>query len=101
MAKSDNNAIKDFIKSQTTPVRIGVPASPQVPHEHQPISQSVSIHRETVGRPKSEILKTKLSLYVPVEDKEKLVRIQHAKMFSSLNDVMMIAISEYIRRNEI
>lgn len=93
MAKSDNNAIKDFIKSQTTPVRIGVPAPVQESRFNEP-----AVIRQ--GRPRVEEQKIKMSIYIPLEAKEKLVRIQHAKLCSSFNTIIMEAISDYLRKNE-
>ena len=94
MAKSDNNAIKDFIKSQTSPVRIGVPAPAQTFQSNEPV-----VNRQ--GRPGVEELKIKMSLYIPLEVKEKLVRIQHAKLCPSFNSIIMEAISDYLKKNEI
>lgn len=107
-----NDIVKDFVKKQTTPISIGVPKKREetpveVPAEAPVIShvrvQSPYVQQQSEqiapaapkgkpGRPKSEIEKVKLSLYVPEEIKEKLIRIQHNTYRQSLNDVILEAV---------
>lgn len=121
-----DNMIKDFVKKQTTPLTIGVPrqrpaeaeqqpaaAAPAAPAASQPVAvqqpQVAQVEPEAtpapvvkgrIGRPKSDIEKVKLSVYVPAEAKAKLIRIQHQNFKSSLNDVLMEAISDLIKKYE-
>lgn len=105
------NIIKDFVKKQTTPLTIGVPRQRPAeenqqpvqvqPKQQEPVSAPAPAAPETrghVGRPKSDIEKVKLSVYVPAEAKSKLIKIQHLNFKSSLNDVLMEAISDLIKK---
>ncbi len=97
-----NDIIKDFVKRQTTGVTIGVPKSRPT---HEEITQDIpdefkqaapeeepKTAKGHVGRPKSLVEKVKISVYVPAEVKEKLVKIQHNNYKQNLNDVMTEAI---------
>lgn len=111
-----DNTIKDFVKRQTTPLTIGVPkqkaaeapAPAPVPAEPaKPIVDKdiMDINIDTaakahVGRPKSDIDKVKLSIYLPADAKDKLVRIQHQNYKSSMNDVLMEAVNDIIKKYE-
>lgn len=87
-----NDVIKDFVKRQTANVTIGVPKSrPQV-KEEQAQQEGIRPSRGQVGRPKSLVEKVKISVYVPAEIKEKLIKIQHNNFRQNLNDVMAEAI---------
>jgi len=111
------NIIKDFVKKQTTPLNIGVPKqrpqgatevrieepSAQVAPSPAPAQTPVQpVEQEAVrghvGRPKSDVEKVKLSVYVPAEAKAKLVKIQHHNYKQSLNDVLLEAISDVIKK---
>ena len=106
------NLIKDFVKKQTSTVTIGVPrAKPQGVVEQPRIEvpamepqQAPAAVAELVaeskpkhiGRPKSDIEKCKMSVYVPVEDKKKLVKIQHQTFRQNLNDILLEAINDIL-----
>lgn len=113
--------IKEFMKKQTTPLAIGVPKqrTEEVAKENpavqqaafQPVSSipasaeqqvvatvSAPEVKAKVGRPKSEIEKTKLSVYVPVEAKAKLVKIQHTTFRQNLNDVLLEAVQDLLKK---
>ena len=105
------NIIKDFVKKQTTPLTIGVPRQRPAeenqqpvqvqPKRQEPVSAPAPAAPETrghVGRPKSDIEKVKLSVYIPAEAKEKLVKIQHTNYKQSINDVLIEAVSDLIRK---
>jgi len=116
------NIIKDFVKKQTTPLNIGVPkqrpqgaaevrfeepavetaapAPAPVPAPAPAAVQAVEPEavKGHVGRPKSDVEKVKLSVYVPAEAKAKLVKIQHHNYKQSLNDVLLEAISDVIKK---
>ena len=108
------STIKDFVKKQTSSLNIGVPKvkpatiAPldeigEAPAAYQTVASANETPAPTVkttGRPKSEIQKVKLSLYVPEETKTKLVRIQHLSFKSSLNDVLLEAINEYLEKHK-
>lgn len=104
------NMIKDFVKRQTTAVNIGVPKQkPNVETPQTRIGETVEPVtapapapdfkvKGHVGRPKSDIEKVKLSVYVPAEAKEKLIKIQHENYKPNLNDVLLEAINDIIRK---
>ena len=114
------NIIKDFVKKQTTPLTIGVPKpKPQAGSEPAPrigvtpVAPAVDSVKETapvtvqaeqnpvkghVGRPKSEVEKVKLSVYVPAEAKAKLIKIQHHNYRQNLNDVLLEAVLDIIKK---
>ena len=112
------NIIKDFVKKQTTPLNIGVPkqrpaagteevkkAEPAAPAPVQVTTPAPStvqtapeVVRGQVGRPKSNIEKVKLSVYVPTEAKAKLIKIQHHNYKPSLNDILIEAINDLIKK---
>ena len=110
------NIIKDFVKKQTTPLNIGVPkqrpangseesrtVEPVAPAP-APVAAPATVEvapevvRGQVGRPKSDIEKVKLSVYVPAEAKAKLVKIQHHNYKPSLNDVLIEAINDLLKK---
>lgn len=110
------NLIKDFVKKQTSTVTIGVPrAKPQgevgqprievPPVDPQKVSGTAyaevgqveeKVVRKHIGRPKSEIEKCKMSVYVPLDDKKKLVKIQHQTFRQNLNDILLEAINDIL-----
>lgn len=101
--------IKDFVKKQTTAVTIGVPRQrPQgdvhevrIESKPDPAPEPVAEVKQAkghVGRPKSDIEKVKLSVYLPAEAKEKLVRIQHDNYKQNLNDILLEAINDLIKK---
>lgn len=119
------NIIKDFVKKQTTPLTIGVPKQrPQAGAETtaapveqpapevkpapvqapaapaaQPVQQAEpEIIRGHVGRPKSDVERAKLSVYVPSEMKSRLIKIQHHNYKPSLNDVLIEAIADLLTK---
>ena len=108
--------IKDFVKKQTTTISIGVPRQkPQgeVPEERieqapapapavqEPVDKpSETVTKGHVGRPKSEIEKVKMSVYVPAEAKAKLIKIQHETYKQNLNDVLLEAINDIFKKYE-
>ena len=104
--------IKDFVKKQTTSISIGVPRQkPQgeaaqeriepSPAAQQPVNKPVeTVTKGHVGRPKSEIEKVKMSVYVPAEAKAKLIRIQHETYKQNLNDVLLEAINDILKKYE-
>lgn len=108
-----NDIVKDFVKKQTTPISIGVPKKREETPAEQPAEAPAVSHTRVQspyvqqaaeapapvaapkgkpGRPKSDIEKVKLSLYVPDEIKEKLIKIQHNTYRQSLNDVILEAV---------
>ena len=103
------NIIKDFVKKQTTPLNIGVQkqrpqedvqeariAEPR--HEALVPEEKPAPVKAHVGRPKSEIQKVKMSVYVPEEAKAKLIKIQHRNFKQNLNDVLLEAIMDIIKK---
>ena len=106
--------IKDFVKKQTTSISIGVPRQkPQgeaaqeriepspSPAAQEPVNKPVgTVTKGHVGRPKSEIEKVKMSVYVPAEAKAKLIRIQHETYKQNLNDVLLEAINDILKKYE-
>lgn len=113
-----SNIVKDFVKKQTSPITIGVPKSksqdesesrpkyvePAAPVTNpQPKAVTTSQEQEFVakgrgGRPKSDIEKVKLSIYVPSEVKSKLIRIQHDNYKQSLNDILLEAVLDLVKK---
>jgi hypothetical protein len=105
--------IKEFIKKQTTGVTIGVPkarkesdaipapaARPATVQEQvKQAKQESAAGARRPGRPKTDVQKVKLSVYVPEDVKEALVRIQHDNYKTSLNDVLTEAIMQYVAQN--
>lgn len=107
--------IKDFVKKQTTAISIGVPKQRpqgevkeerfeekpapvqpvQEPEVQAPVEKGPKGH---VGRPKSDIEKVKMSVYVPAEAKAKLVKIQHETYKQNLNDVLLEAINDILKK---
>lgn len=110
--------IKDFVKKQTTSISIGVPrqkpqgeaaqeriepspAPSPSPAAQEPVNKPVgTVTKGHVGRPKSEIEKVKMSVYVPAEAKAKLIRIQHETYKQNLNDVLLEAINDILKKYE-
>ncbi|MGN1232767.1 MAG: hypothetical protein ACI4UJ_04890 [Candidatus Cryptobacteroides sp.] len=101
------NIIKDFVKKQTTPVTIGVPkARTAVTEKVQEVEEPAGTPVETapvgssgrVGRPRTYEKRTKLSMYLPEELKDKLVKIQHHNYKPSLNDVLLEAIQDLLKK---
>ena len=114
------NIIKDFVKKQTTPLTIGVPRQkPQAESEPaprietapaapaaEPVKEAApapakaeqNMEKGHVGRPKSNVEKVKLSVYVPAEAKAKLIKIQHHNYRQNLNDVLLEAIADVIKK---
>lgn len=111
-----NDIIKSFVQKQTTPISIGVPK--QRTQETQPSAPAVepaapiqstaaeapkqenSTPARRPGRPKQEVDKVKMSLYIPVEAREELLKIQHNTFTSSFNDVVLCAINEFIKNHK-
>ena len=103
------NIIKDFVKKQTTSINIGVPRQrpqgevPEVrmtePVQDKPVQAEASVvEKHHVGRPKGAIQKVKMSVYVPEEAKAKLIKIQHNNYKQNLNDVLLEAIMDIIKK---
>ena len=118
------NIIKDFVKQQTTPLTIGVPkqrpqgeSEPAPRFEAEPVAPAPEPVKEVapapapapaqqepetakghVGRPKSEVEKVKLRVYVPADANTKLIKIQHHNYKQSLNDVLLEAIADVIKK---
>lgn len=108
------NLIKDFVKKQTSTVTIGVPRVKPLGAVEQPRIEVPAMEPQNVpaplvepvaenkpkakhiGRPKSDIEKCKMSVYVPVEDKRKLVKIQHQTFRQNLNDILLEAINDIL-----
>ena len=99
--------IKDFVKKQTTSVTIGVPKPrtttkdtvqevvqpADTPVEAEPVAPSGK-----VGRPRTYDKRVKLSIYLPEELKDKLVKIQHHNYKPSMNDVLLEAIQDLLKK---
>lgn len=103
MAKS--NIIKEFIDKQTSGVTIGVPK--QKTSETQmfayadiipPGTNLQSTQTSKVGRPKKNENRVKLSVYLPEELKTELVKIQHHNYKPSMNEVLIEAIEDLIKK---
>lgn len=88
-----NSAMDDFTLSLILSKKNSGSSPPQASRFNEP-----AVIRQ--GRPRVEEQKIKMSIYIPLEAKEKLVRIQHAKLCSSFNTIIMEAISDYLRKNE-
>ena len=100
------NIIKEFVRKQASPVTIGVPKSREEKEKLAEFdSQPVEVHQQTVsqenrkiGRPRTYEKRAKISLYLPEDLKEKIVRIQHQNFKSSINDVMMEAVLDILKK---
>ena len=111
------NIIKDFVKKQTSPISISVPKTrPEVQPEEKSVSNlkeelkeelraelkeemtSTPDADEKSGKTKAENNKVKLSLYINNGIKQKLVKIQHETYKSSLNDVLIEAVDELLKK---
>lgn len=107
--------IKDFVKKQTTAISIGVPKQkPQgevrevrfeekqeyAPAVKEPVveTKAEKAPKGHIGRPKSDIEKVKMSVYVPAEAKAKLIKIQHETYKQNLNDVLLEAINDILKK---
>lgn len=125
------NMIKDFVKKQTTSLNIGTPKQkPVVVPEVSPVNrvedpkekaaglqkqiESSPVVKNTlveekplqtvkakVGRPKGDVEKVKLSVYVPAEVKAKLIKLQHMTYKQSINDVMIEGIYMLLTKYEL
>lgn len=116
---NNNSIMKDFVKKQSTAISIGVPrqrnSEPEPAVEEKRIVSEIPAVSEApvapqtqvvetvrvpkkVGRPKSEIEKVKVSLYIPAETKERITRLQHRNMKSCMNDVLMEAIDDILKK---
>lgn len=114
------NIIKDFVKKQTMPLTIGVPKQKPIATNNFPegvnniqtdstvdsvsgsevstVQTSLNTFKGHIGRPKCDVVKVKLSLYVPEDVKKKLIKIQHHNYRKSLNDVLFEAISDVLKK---
>lgn len=115
------NIIKDFVKKQTSPISISVPKTrPEVQPEEKSVSDLKGELKEQLkeelraelkeemtaapeadeksGKTKAENNKVKLSLYINNSVKQKLIKIQHATYKSSLNDVLIEAVDELLKK---
>lgn len=82
---------------KTVPVQAPAPAT--APAAAQPVQQAEpEIIRGHVGRPKSDVEKVKLSVYVPAEMKSRLIKVQHHNYKPSLNDVLIEAIADLLTK---
>ena len=91
------NNIKELVAKQTSAVTIGTPKQREV--ISSPIAIPVQEKSVTPkGRPKCEFERIKLSMYIPVEFKEQLVKIQHLNFRPSMNDVLMEAVDDIIKK---
>lgn len=123
------NIIKDFVKKQTTTLTIGTPRQRPLASEEQsdtpataaPAPEPVQPVREApaavvaaqeaatseqpvrgrVGRPRSGIEKKKMSVYVPEEVKEKLIKLQHMTYKQSINDVLIEGIYLLLKKYDL
>lgn len=98
-----DNTIRDFIQKQTgNPINISVPkqrVAEQQPEE-KPEDEG-SAHTGKAGRPRQgDEKKVKMNLYAPEEIKKKLIKIQHHNYKSSLNDVLLEAVLDLIKKYE-
>ena len=116
-----NMMVKDFVNKQFTPINIGVPrertSTTETAEERRMVSETPAVKEaqaaperveaapvrtpKKVGRPKSEIEKVKVSLYIPAETKERIVKLQHRTMKSCMNDVLMEAIDDILKKYDI
>ena len=100
------NSIKDFGRKQTAAVTIGVPKSrnagaEQVKVSSQPVveaQQPAPQEGKRMGRPRTYEKRAKISMYLPEELKDKIVRIQHQNFKSSINDVMIEAVHDLLKK---
>ena len=99
--------IKDFVKKQTTPVTIGVPKlrtaikdaiQEVVRPAETPVDAEPKALSGKVGRPRTYENRVKLSIYLPEELKDKLVKIQHHNYKPSMNDVLLEAIQDLLKK---
>lgn len=98
-----NDTIKKFVESQTAGIKIGIPQSRPRPDENvrnavvekkfPKQTEEVKAQRGQVGRPRGSVEKVKISVYVPAEVKDRLIRIQHNNYKQSLNDVLVEAVN--------
>lgn len=109
--------IKDFVKKQTSTLTIGVPkprtevpapAQAPAPDVRQEPAAQISnpekvaavvppvTPKKPIGRPKSDVVKVKMSVYVPEELKARLVKVQHETYKSNLNDVLIEAVRDIL-----
>lgn len=104
-----DNIIKDFVKKQTSSVTIGVPkprtmATEKAQDVAQPAATSIDAEpvasSSRIGRPRTYEKRAKLSIYLPEELKDKLVKIQHHNYKPSMNDVLLEAIYDLLKKYE-
>lgn len=95
--------VKEFMRNQTESLSIGVPRArqPEDAGGSGPVGESAAVpQRKPVGRPSgTRVQKTQTPVYMCRELKEELVVIQHRLMKAHLNDVIVEALEEYVRRN--
>lgn len=101
------NIIKDFVEKQTTSIEI---RTPKTKKENEEFKQEVEVpkvnpdipepgeSKAKTGRPRTYEKRVKISIYLPEDHKEKLIRIQHQTFKSSLNDIMMEAIIDLFNK---
>lgn len=123
------NMIKDFVKKQTTTLNIGTPRQRPAANVTPTVTRPTEIQAESpvkvevpetapsqtmndevkptktvkgkVGRPKGDVEKVKLSVYVPAEVKAKLIKLQHMTYKQSINDVMIEGIYMLLTKYEL
>ena len=108
------STIKDFVKKQTASLNIGVPKQRPTgePLRIEPTRLPVAEPEQTaapqmvataaaqrhIGRPKGDVAKIKISLYVPEEIKARLIKVQHMNYKASLNDMLMEAVEDVLKK---
>ena len=100
------NIIKDSVRKQTSPVTIGVPKSRNAEAEPVKVSSQPAVEAQQpapqegkrMGRPRTYEKRAKISMYLPEELKDKIVRIQHQNFKSSINDVMIEAVHDLLKK---
>lgn len=103
-----NTLVEEFVERQFEGITINTPRPRQQQSEGTesaaggsnpvPVKENGTPERRPTGRPKSDTAKTKLSAYVPEEMKVKLQTIQHRTFKSSLNDVVIEALHDIIKK---
>lgn len=98
-----DNTIRDFIQKQTgNPINIAIPkpkvAEPRT-EERPEEEEEGRVRTGKAGRPRlTDDKRVKMNLYAPEEIKKKLIKIQHHNYKSSLNDVLLEAVLDLIKK---
>ena len=100
------NIIKDFMRRQTSPITIGVPqsrntSSQEIRAVSQPLTapqQPAPQETKKAGRPRTFENRARITIYLPEEVKDTIIRIQHKTFKPSINEVMIEAVRDLLEK---